>query len=158
MATGSSMHQNVGLNIQTMSRSMSRKSNSLNQSPSPKSNGKNKPRLSLSQRKSGNAECNRELSVARPHSTRNRSAGSRSGMTSSSVDEGLEMATVDSTEAILQILDLREAGVPISKEDGKYSKRKRASIAYMESTVVDISIPPPSFKLVAWSLSRISSI
>ena len=25
---------------------------------------------------------------------------------------------------------------------GKYSKRKRASIAYMESTVVDISIPP----------------
>ena len=126
MATGSSMHQNVGLNIQTMSRSMSRKSNSLNQSPSPKSNGKNKPRLSLSQRKSGNAECNRELSVARPHSTRNRSAGSRSGMTSSSVDEGLEMATVDSTEAILQILDLREAGVPISKEDGKYYKAKES--------------------------------
>jgi hypothetical protein len=41
---------------------------------------------------------------------------------------------------------------------GKYFKRKRASIAYMESTVVDISITPPSFKPVSLSLSRISSI
>ena len=40
---------------------------------------------------------------------------------------------------------------------GKYQKAKRerasriwkASIAYMESTVVDISIPPPSFKPVS---------
>ena len=37
---------------------------------------------------------------------------------------------------------------------GKYSKRKRASIAYMESTVVDISITPPSFKPVLLFLSR----
>ena len=36
----------------------------------------------------------------------------------------------------------------------KYSKRRRASIAYMESTVVDISIPPPSFKPVPLSLPR----
>ena len=42
--------------------------------------------------------------------------------------------------------------------EGKYLKRKRASIAYMESTVVDISIPPPSFKPVSLSFSRISSI
>ena len=32
--------------------------------------------------------------------------------------------------------------------DGKYFKRKRTCIAYMESTVVSISIPPPSFKPV----------
>ena len=31
---------------------------------------------------------------------------------------------------------------------GKYFTRRRACIAYMESTVVDISIPPPSFKPV----------
>ena len=41
---------------------------------------------------------------------------------------------------------------------GEYFKRKRACIAYMESTVVDISIPPPSFKPVSLALSRISSI
>ena len=32
---------------------------------------------------------------------------------------------------------------------GKYFKRKRACVAYMESTVVDIFIPPPSFKPVS---------
>ena len=37
---------------------------------------------------------------------------------------------------------------------GKYSKAKRACIAYMESTVVKISIPPLSFKSVPLSLSR----
>jgi len=41
---------------------------------------------------------------------------------------------------------------------GKYIKAKRASIAYMESTVIDIFIPPPSSKPVSLSLSRISSI
>ena len=30
-----------------------------------------------------------------------------------------------------------------------FQKRRRACIAYMESTVVSISIPPPSFKLVS---------
>ena len=38
------------------------------------------------------------------------------------------------------------------------SKRRRACIAYMESTVVDISILPPSFKPVSLSLSCIFSI
>ena len=37
---------------------------------------------------------------------------------------------------------------------GKIFKRKRACIAYMESTVVDISIPPPSFILVSLSSPR----
>ena len=37
---------------------------------------------------------------------------------------------------------------------GKYSKRRRACIAYMESTVVDISIHPPSFKHMSLYLSR----
>ena len=41
---------------------------------------------------------------------------------------------------------------------GKYFKRRERAIAYMESTVVDISIPPPFFKPVSLSLSRISSI
>ena len=41
-------------------------------------------------------------------------------------------------------------------KNGKYSKRRRACIAYMESTVVDISIPPPSFKPVSLSLPRSS--
>ena len=51
--------------------------------------------------------------------------------------------------------DFRDLGlaIPVS-----IYKRERACIAYMESTVVDISIPPPSFKLVSLSLSRISSI
>ena len=31
-------------------------------------------------------------------------------------------------------------------QTGEYSKRKRACIAYMESTVVDIFTPPPSFQ------------
>ena len=42
--------------------------------------------------------------------------------------------------------------------DGKYFKRREACIAYMESTVVDISIPPLFFKPVLLSSSRISSI
>ena len=37
---------------------------------------------------------------------------------------------------------------------GKYFKRRERAIAYMESTVVDISIPPPSFKPVSLLLSR----
>ena len=41
-------------------------------------------------------------------------------------------------------------------KNGKYSKRKRACIAYMESTVVDISIPPSPFKPVSLYLSRSS--
>ena len=44
----------------------------------------------------------------------------------------------------------------VSPGYGEYFKRKRACITYMESTVVDISIPPPSFKPVSLSLSRIS--
>ena len=39
---------------------------------------------------------------------------------------------------------------------GKYIQTKRAEHRVMESTVVDISIPPPSFKPVSLSLSRIS--
>ena len=47
----------------------------------------------------------------------------------------------------------RECSVcPLSA--GKYFKRKRACIAYMGSTVVDISIPSPFFKPVSLSLSR----
>ena len=42
----------------------------------------------------------------------------------------------------------------VSPGYGEYFKRKRACIAYMESTVVDISIPPPSFKPVSLALSR----
>jgi len=42
--------------------------------------------------------------------------------------------------------------------EGKYFKAKRACIAYMESTVDDISIPPPFFKPVSLSLPRISYI
>ena len=43
--------------------------------------------------------------------------------------------------------DLEKASAEYSKleDEGKYFKRKRACIAYMESTV-DISIPPPSFQ------------
>ena len=44
------------------------------------------------------------------------------------------------------------------QKDGKYFKRREACIAYMESTVVDISMTPPSFKPVSLSLSRIFSI
>ena len=43
----------------------------------------------------------------------------------------------------------------MEKYIGKYFKRKRASIAYMESTVVKISIPPLSFKLVSLFLLRL---
>ena len=42
------------------------------------------------------------------------------------------------------------------EDEGKYFKAKRASIAYMESTVVNISMTPPSPKPVSLSLSRIS--
>ena len=38
----------------------------------------------------------------------------------------------------------------------KYSKRRRASIAYMESTVVDISMTSPSFKPVSLALLQSS--
>ena len=39
---------------------------------------------------------------------------------------------------------------------GKYlfKNEKERAVAYMESTVVDISIPPPSFKSVSLALSR----
>ena len=40
------------------------------------------------------------------------------------------------------------------KSKGKVFKRRERAIAYMESTVVDISIKPPSFKPVALFLSR----
>ena len=53
--------------------------------------------------------------------------------------------------------NMRSVGVSAITGKGKYSKRRRACIAYMESTVVDISISPPSFKPVSLSLSRISS-
>ena len=55
--------------------------------------------------------------------------------------------------------DLEKASAEYSKleDEGKYFKRKRACIAYMEITVVDISISPSSFKPVSMSLSRISS-
>ena len=43
------------------------------------------------------------------------------------------------------------------EDEGKYFKCERERcIAYMESTVVKISIIPPSFKPVSLSLSRIS--
>jgi len=41
---------------------------------------------------------------------------------------------------------------------GKYFKAKRASIAYMESTVVDISIPPSLFQTCFIVFFTISSI
>ena len=50
----------------------------------------------------------------------------------------------------------RKDGASFWDQTGEYSKRRRACIAYMESTVVDISIPPPSFKPVSLSLSRSS--
>ena len=53
----------------------------------------------------------------------------------------VEMDGFDSTEGVVVLA-------------GKYFKAKRACIAYMASTVVDISIPPPSFKPVSLSLSR----
>ena len=40
--------------------------------------------------------------------------------------------------------------------NGKYFKSEESVHRVMESTVVDISIPPPSFKPVSLSLSRIS--
>ena len=46
----------------------------------------------------------------------------------------------------------------LNRTIGEYFKRKRVCIACMKSTVVDISIPPPSFKPVSLSFSRISSI
>ena len=54
----------------------------------------------------------------------------------------------------LDVYELEKDSLDSILEDGKYSKRKRACIAYMESTVVNISIPPPSFKPVALFLSR----
>ena len=51
----------------------------------------------------------------------------------------------------------RPAGFHFSRpfSSGKYFEAKeRACIAYMESTVVDISIPPPSFQPVSLRLSR----
>ena len=55
-------------------------------------------------------------------------------------------ANIAQLEAWIDALDING--------DGKYSKRRRACIAYMESTVVDISIPPPSFKPISLFLSR----
>ena len=40
--------------------------------------------------------------------------------------------------------------VDTAYDEGEYFKRRRACIAYMENIVVDISIPPPSFKPVAF--------
>ena len=60
--------------------------------------------------------------------------------------------------ALAELLENLEALPYELNKKGKYSKRKRACIAYMESTVVDISILPPSFKPVSLSLSRISFI
>jgi len=50
------------------------------------------------------------------------------------------------------IIIIDHLGGPISV--GKYSSERERCIAYMESTVVDISIPPPSFKLVPLSSPR----
>ena len=55
---------------------------------------------------------------------------------------------------LLIYLKIKAATSGAKGSKGKYSKRKRACIAYMESTVVDISIPPPSFKPVSLSWSR----
>ena len=55
-------------------------------------------------------------------------------------------------------LQTNKKNAEVTKEEivtaSKIQKRKRAIIAYMESTVVDISIPPPSFKPVALPLPR----
>ena len=72
-----------------------------------------------------------------------------------SLKEGgrIEMSTTVLPFACNDMFELISSGAY-----GKYSKRRRACIAYMESTVVDISILPPSFKPVSLSLSRISFI
>jgi len=63
--------------------------------------------------------------------------------------------TSASTPVMAGILSLVNAErLKLKKSSGKYFKRKRASITYMESTVVDISIPLPSSKPISLSLPR----
>ena len=71
-------------------------------------------------------------------------------------DIGKEMFMIQSGMVYALVKDQKSNTVEENQESksSKYSKRKRASIAYMESTVVDIYIPPPSFKLVPLSLPR----
>ena len=66
----------------------------------------------------------------------------------------LESVEVKKTRNRIRPIENKESAKVRSQAQGKYSKAKRACIAYMESTVVDISIPPPSFKPVPLSLSR----
>ena len=43
--------------------------------------------------------------------------------------------------------------VALGAKSGKYFKRRERAIAYIESTVVNISMTPSSFKLVSMALS-----
>ena len=55
---------------------------------------------------------------------------------------------------VFETKSLKDDGLWALACRGKYFKAKRACIAYMESTAVDVSIPPPFFKPVSVFLSR----
>ena len=59
---------------------------------------------------------------------------------------------VHDLEALLRDCVMR--GITPQSMVSKYKSERERCIAYMESTVVDISIPPPSFKPVSVSLPR----
>ena len=61
-----------------------------------------------------------------------------------------------SKQRIMELLSISNGNV--SKAGKVFNAKERACIAYMESTVVDISTTPPSFKPSSLSLSHISSI
>ena len=60
--------------------------------------------------------------------------------------------------ALAELLENLEALPYELNKKGKYSKQRERASRIWKSTVVDISILPPSFKPVSLSLSRISSI
>ena len=71
-----------------------------------------------------------------------------------SVDRALARSIITWANPILLLLDANETEDETNGNGKSIQKRKRACIAYMESTVVSISIPPLSFKPVSLSLSR----